>query len=81
MLHTEVFPGVLGLWREEGGTHKMLRAKNIHGSQGMWQRSSIWCPVPWPRCVTVAANKLGFGLNIFETTPSLTLFNCLKLTP
>lgn len=36
MLHTEVSPGVLGVWREEVGAHKMLRAKNIHGSQGLW---------------------------------------------
>lgn len=45
---------------------------------GCW--SSIWCPVPWPCCVTVAANKLGFGLNVFETTPSLTRSNCLNQT-
>lgn len=43
---------------------------------GGW--SSIWCPVSWPCCVTVAANKLGFGLSVFETTPSLTRSNCLN---
>lgn len=39
-------------------------------------RSSIWCPVSWPCCMAVAANRLGLGLNVFETHPSFTPVNC-----